>query len=92
MVEVGNGNPSCLRGEGDDDGQPGRVDRGGERLAVGDVACEAVARVDDDAQAVRRCTRELLRPPDELLELVLDRVVELQPISRRKPSGHNPCL
>jgi hypothetical protein len=50
----------------------------GERPAVLHVALEQVVGIPGPAQRrVRRAT-ELLRPPDEVLELVLDPVVELQ--------------
>ena len=52
----------------------------GERLAMGDVARDAIAGVDDRPEPVRRRAGELVGAPDELLQLVLDRVVELQPV------------
>ena len=58
---------------------PAASHRAGEPLPVGEVAVDAVARVDDGARAAPARTRQLVRPPDERLELVLDRVVELQP-------------
>src|SRR6185295_2018541 len=51
------------------DAQPARVDPAREALAVHEVALDEVAGVDDDAEALRRRAGELVRAPDQLLEL-----------------------
>ena len=64
----------------EDDPDPAAADRRGETGPVGDVAGHALAGIHRDPQLVVADAAELLRPPDQLLELVLDGVVELQPV------------
>ena len=61
--------------------QAAGVDRRREREPVRPVVVEPGAGVDHPAELGVRRTGQLLRPPDQLLELVLDRVVELEPVT-----------
>ena len=75
----------AVRAVDDDPTARTRRSSAARRLAMGDVPVDPVASVDDDAEALRRGAGELVGAPDQLLELVLDRVVELQPVRRRGP-------
>ncbi len=58
--------------------RPGAVDRPGETEPVRPVALEKRPRVDAPAELGVSDPAELLGPPDQLLELILDVVVELE--------------
>jgi hypothetical protein len=64
----------------EDDVQPTGVDRGGQATPVLEVALDGVGRVDAAAERGIAGAAELAFAPDEGLELVLDRVVELETV------------
>jgi hypothetical protein len=67
-------------GDVDDDVETRRVSRAGQLSPVIHVPPEQVAGVERPAEPVRRGSRQLVGAPDQRLELILERVVELQPV------------
>ena len=61
--------------------QAAGVDRRREAEPVRPVVVEPRAGVDHPAELLVRRARQLLGPPDQPLQLVLDRVVELEPVA-----------
>src|SRR5438552_330854 len=61
--------------------QTARVDPGGELEAVRTIVAEASGGIDHAPKLGVRRAGQLLGPPDELLQLVLDRIVELEPLA-----------
>ena len=53
--------------------------------AVGEVVVEPRRGIHHPTEIVVPRAAQLLGPPDELFQLVLDRVVELEPVRRRAP-------
>ena len=64
----------------EDEPDPRGIDGGGQRQAMLLVVPDAAAAIDRPAERFVADATELLRAPDQPLELVFDGVVELQPV------------